>query len=214
MENIPDICEGVHDIPAGCVDERQEELMFKYYSEILSKAKHSFPLEHLLNYFNSNDIKRFMLTSQSERNYDRKSFVAKQSITKIPQFDFIIVPCQCIVENSVYKLWMKQLYVKLLQRIDYDSYYKFFIHNENIGIVTNFGSDLKYPLFVCFCGKCEWNIDRDKIHLFTQSEIWITMNLQNQIIYRNGAMYAMIGRQFIKSLKKQNFDEFYKRFIS
>ena len=145
--------------------------MFKYYAEVLSKAKHSFPLEHLLNYFNVNDMKRFMLTCQSLRNHDRKSFVAKHSSGHIPQFNFMILPCECMLKNGIYKFWLKQLFVKLLQRIDYDSHYKFFIYNHQIGIITNFLSDLKHPLYVCFCGKSEWDVDHENIHLYSQVQL-------------------------------------------
>lgn len=203
VENFINICEdGIRSAPLSLIDERQEEMMFKYYSDVLAKAKHSFPLNHLLNYFNSNDIKRYMLTCQSQRNFDRRSFVAKHSISSLPRFNIVIAPCKCMQKDVVYKIWMKQLFIKLLQRLDYDQHYRFFIHNNSIGIVTNFKSDLHEPLYVCSCGKCEWEINIHEKHLFNQLQIWNDMNLNNQIIFHNGAYFSILARQYLKHYRK------------
>ena len=106
-------------------------------------------------------------------------------------------------KNLVYKMWMKQLFVKLLQRMDYDQHYKFFIHENSIGIVTNFNSNSHEPLYVCSCGESEWNINIHQQKFYQQEEIWDKMNLNDQIIFHNGANFLIFARQFLRNLFKK-----------
>lgn len=199
METLPQIAIK-HTL--AMIDERQEEMLFKWYQEVTKKAKSNFPLEHLLNFFNGNAIKKSLLTSTSEQHLDRRSFISKKNTKNIPIFNFLIYPCQCMTSHKIYKMWLHQLSVKLMQQPQWDQYYKFItidesLENRNFGIVTKIATNQEIPLHICICGESEWNPLKKKYQEYSATEIWIEKNLQNSIIWKNGAGYSMIARKFM-----------------
>jgi hypothetical protein len=186
----------------GRIDERSEEGLFKYYAEIVARQKIGFPLDDLLKFHNALDVRNEMLTAPSHKKFNRKSFISKKIITNFDRFNLMICPCECM-HGGKYYFWMKQLIVKCLQRVEFDSYYKLFTINENskyFGLLTNFNCHNEIPLIICSCNKSEFLIDLTSITTYSQEEIWNKMKLDQHIIYSNGAGWAMQGRIFLKKL--------------
>jgi hypothetical protein len=187
----------------GRIDERSEEGLFKYYAEIVARQKIGFPLDDLLKFHNALDVRNEMLTAPSQKKFNRKSFVSKKIIPNFDRFNIMICPCECMKDGKFY-FWMKQLFVKCLQRIDFDSHYMFFTINnglsERFGLLTNFKSDHDIPLVICSCNQSEFLVDLSSITTFSQEDIWNIKNLERQIIFSNGAGFAMQGRIFLKKL--------------
>lgn len=99
------------------VSERKEESLFRDYHHVIKRSKSKFPLEHLLNHLNAKDVASSLMAN-SERNFDRRSFVAKKSRNKFIQRNFCIYPCtKCIQNYHVHRFWLKQFIIKVIQHI-------------------------------------------------------------------------------------------------
>jgi hypothetical protein len=162
-----------------------------------------FPLDDILKFHNALDVRKQMLTAPSEQKFNRRSFVSKKFVTDFDRFNIMICPCECMNGGKLF-FWMKQLFVKCLQRIEFDSYYVFFTVDQHslkkFGLLTTFKTKHDIPLIICSCNQSEFQLDLESITTYSQQEIWDQNELENQIIYSNGAGWAMTARLFLKKI--------------